>query len=1141
MSRLLVSWLFVMLLAATGWSQERGTPLFSDTFETTATFAENWSPKDKQIVSLDGQLVLPPSSTIQMRRETPLEFCVEMEVSMDMSHQPDKSTWGSAFGGFMIEGYRFMVLPAGHTWMIWKLPGWEKAHGKHVTIEGFEPGKPFQLTLMRSVDNGTATYRFWVNGTPAGDFVSTAPVPASTGDETYQPLDIFGYNVKLTIDSFTLYGVKHSADDSPNVIINSSFEHVQDGFPLYFCRGNSFRFAHSEEFLYEDYLQTWALDQNEAHSGKQSLQLVNDESARGHNLWAWGAGTVKGQPGVFSVWLKADRDDFPVWISYGKRQEVMVGTEWARYEVVNPELPGAGVYSPVTIAFNKQKGTLWIDDLQAEFLDSVDEADPEASRRHATDYRPSEQDELRFSQREEEPVRGPDITIPMLPEGVTPSMALDSWKDHAAKLDTFYFKEQQPRHQTEAYLACDTDHLYIGYRCQVDDLGMADGEAASRDSFSVFSGNSVEFFLDPAADGTYFQFALGANGTRVDIGKGGDVAWEGEWQSSVKANQEAGTVDYLITVPLATVADAAMGTRWLVNICRNDAEAKEHQAIAATPLLGYKQTAYWPYAELPAEVVARYSLGVTEAGYTDTGDGMTASLSLNNLTGRDHQVTAELYDAQDPSRLLGEQAVLLTKGRNDLTFQCPTQATRVRLNLSAGGASLADQTFALTRRNPVAMLGRLDYYMTEPQAIYRVSTHLPDLDSLTAVLTVAGLTVESPVTTSFDIAVPLARVPDGEHTARLTLKRGGESVIEVTAPLVKRPYRAGSTQVNHFTRSLQHDGEPVLPVSPFFVFVKHQSPEYAAGAVDWAHRYGFRFIHLLVDNRAVDQAVAAMERAREKGIRVILWTKYYERTDDEVAVLRQRLDMPNVLTQMVLDEPELGMASEDARAYLRKMRALFPYHPVHMNNTVLGIPNRYANLETDILMLDDYLTNRENRSVADVVEHADTMMEAGAEAGKPGYYFVVGGNFPLHHREPSYSEQIAQCYGNIATGVTGLSFFYGMPATQANWRACVQVNRELLALTDVLLSEERVGPAICSADPQTLRSLTRKRDGAVYVIACNIAEQGLGKVSFTLPAELNYAAEAEVMFEDRTVSISDGRFSDEYPGHTRHVYKINLQ
>jgi len=38
-----------------------------------------------------------------------------------------------------------------------------------------------------------------------------------------------------------------------------------------------------------------------------------------------------------------------------------------------------------------------------------------------------------------------------------------------------------------------------------------------------------------------------------------------------------------------------------------------------------------------------------------------------------------------------------------------------------------------------------------------------------------------------------------------------------------------------------------------------------------------------------------------------------------------------------------------------------------MNNTLIGIPARYANLTTDILMLDDYLTNREHRKVAEMI------------------------------------------------------------------------------------------------------------------------------------------------------------------------------
>jgi hypothetical protein len=60
-----------------------------------------------------------------------------------------------------------------------------------------------------------------------------------------------------------------------------------------------------------------------------------------------------------------------------------------------------------------------------------------------------------------------------------------------------------------------------------------------------------------------------------------------------------------------------MNSRWLVNICRNDSTVEEQVAITQTPILEFQRTEYWPYAQLPADVVARYSLGVTSGGYSD--------------------------------------------------------------------------------------------------------------------------------------------------------------------------------------------------------------------------------------------------------------------------------------------------------------------------------------------------------------------------------------------------------------------------------------------------------------------------------------------------------------------------------------------
>jgi len=1127
-------------LAVAASAQERGAPIFHDEFDTAATFAERWVPKSRNVKPEEGRVLIPNGGSLTMRSGTPLEFYAEMDITVDMSHQPDKAKWGQAFCGFRIEGFSFLILPSGNTWMIYKLTGFEKAHGKQVKIDEFEHKKPVRLTLIRKIVNATATYVYRVNGKDAGSFVSEAPVPLPAGNGEpgeYKPLEIFSYNVTMTLETFGLSSLRRSSEDSFNVVLNSSFEHVKDGFPLYFCR-SGFNCAKALTIPYEQFLSTWTLDTAEKHSGNQSLKMVFDESVSGQNLWAWGAGTVKDSPGVFSVWLKADREDFPVWLAYGKRKEVKVGTTWQRYEVVNPKLPGTGVYSPVTLSFNKMQGTLWVDDLQAEFLSLPDGAVPDDERTFATPYKPSELDKQKFGKSEELPVRAPEVTVPKLPEGFAPSGELDTWKDKAAKLDTFYFKLDPARNRTEAYLACDDQTLYIGYRCHVADLSAVNTNRDAHDSFSVFSADSVEFLLDPCADGQFYHFAVGAGGTRLDMGKGKDVAWNGKWDAKVKRNEALKCFDYEIAIPFASLSSAAMKTRWLLNICRNDSTVKEHLAVTRTPILGFKRTEYWPYARFPEEVVARYAVGALSGVYADDGDGTAVSLEVGNRTGKELPVRAELFDVQNNAGSLAGKDVLLKPGAKGIAFVSKVKTNRVRLALSANGSPLADQVVPLDKRNPVSMLGRLSYYMNEAEAVFSVRTTLADADKMTAALTVAGTTVSVPVSPEFKIAVPLKDVPDGTNDVTLVLTKDNQKVAETASTLVKRPYRAGAAQVNQFTRSLVHDGKPIFQFAPFFVFSKHQNKDYVVGAVDFVDRYGFRYLHLLVDNRAVEQSMWALARAQEKGMRVMLWTKYNELTDEECDTLRGKLDFPNIVSQMVLDEPELGMKSEDARAFLRKMRARYPYHPVHMNNTVIGIPNRYANLETDLLMLDDYLTNVENRAVPSVVNQTDIMWEAGKEEGKPCYYFLVGGNFPLHHREPSYDEQVAQTYGCIAAGCTGLSFFYGVPATPGNWKAYIQLNREVLALSDALLSEEAVLPATSSADPKTVRFITRKLGGCLYVVACNIGDKAVDKVTFALPSQSGYAGEAEVMFESRVVPVGDGKLTDTFAPLARHVYKV---
>ena len=252
-----------------------------------------------------------------------------------------------------------------------------------------------------------------------------------------------------------------------------------------------------------------------------------------------------------------------------------------------------------------------------------------------------------------------------------------------------------------------------------------------------------------------------------------------------------------------------------------------------------------------------------------------------------------------------------------------------------------------------------------------------------------------------------------------------------------------------------------------------------------------------------------------------------------------RWDVKSVIGTIVVDEPELWIKSEDCYRYLKSLRPFYPTRPMVMNNTIMGIPNDYAHLETDILMLDDYLTQDEQRTIADMMEAIDVMTKKGRELARPSFVYVESANYPLHPCEPTYAQQIAQCYAVLASGVNGV-VLWGLvpPATLGNWRAVKQLAKEFAVLENLILTEEPPPAVECAADRAKIRFRPAVKDGALTLVTCNIDEQSAGKVVFNLPPPFNAAGEAEVLFENRKVKIENGAIADEFAGHTRHVYSV---
>ena len=1134
-----MTWALPLVFLATGAGAiEPGTPIFSDSFDTPATFAENWITKG-QIESSDGRVEIV-SGTLTLRRDMPLEFYAECDLTLFM----DDPARPQGFGGMMIEGCRFQVKPEGRTFLVWPKMGDNRAAGKYLKIDGYEKGRSVRLGVYRVVKGDLASYTYFVNGRHSGSFVQKKP---DKKDDKYSPLCFTSWRVdRMQIDNFRLCTVKKDANESPNMVINSSFEHLQGNYPLYFGRSDA-NLNNYVDIPYESFIKAVSADDKEKHSGKYSLKIIADELAPSHTIWAHSAGTAPDRPGVLSVWLKSDRDDFLVTIAYGaSRKQVGVSRDWKRYEVVNPKLPRPFVYSPVTIRVKDANGTLWVDDMQAEFLENTPtQEDIDSGRVLASQYRPSELDKEKFAESSQS-VRAAPFSVPRLPASVSVG-ELDGWKGKAVKLDEFYHKNKPARNKTECYLACDARNLYIGYRCHVQDVSGISVEPHSRDWFGIFGGEGIEFFLNPESDGVYLHFAANAGNTLTDMGRGNDVSWDGKWKSVATINEKIGSIDYVVTVPFSELASPGMKAVWLLSLCRNDGALKENQTLYASERVRYKEPRLWPYVTLPAEVVKAYTIGAEKGFVSEAMNKVAVSFDLNNASGRSREIKAKLFDLENGATKIGERAFAFAPGAGKLSFAVKEATGKVELVFTENGERLASQRFVLEKRDPVSMLGRLSFYMDEPEAVFKVMTNLPDANTLTATLECAGKKVECAAAPVFKIALPLKDVESGTYEAKVTIRDKDKVLGSASGKLVKREYWEGATQINHFSRSLMHNGKSVFQFAPFvgdFHFSHKYTEKQVRNQLAILDKYGFKYAHVLVPFRkeeSIRAGAAFFDEAVKRDFKVMFWTNYRQVPEDRWPKLIATFNYPNILSQMIMDEPELGTPSDEALAYLCKMRPLFPYHPTHMNNTVLGIPNRYANLETDIIMLDDYLTNSENRSVASVVNSADLMWKCGAEAGKPCYYFLVCSNFPLHYREPSYAEQIAQTYGCLAAGCTGLSYFYGWPKTMDNWKAYLQLNRELMDLSEVITSEEDCSEAAASGDSQLMRIRAKKYDGYVYAIGCNIDSEPAGNVTMVLPCEFKYANKAEVLFEDREVQVQEGNIIDDFPPHTRHVYKVRIQ
>ncbi len=442
---------------------------------------------------------------------------------------------------------------------------------------------------------------------------------------------------------------------------------------------------------------------------------------------------------------------------------------------------------------------------------------------------------------------------------------------------------------------------------------------------------------------------------------------------------------------------------------------------------------------------------------------------------------------------------------------------------------------------PLELFTRYNYYMNEAHAVLIGRLNRPGLASLKGVLTVGNLEQEVALSNEFSVQIPLKQIPYGRHRVVFDIFDGPTKVLQGETTLVKKPFFKGATQIDHQRRCLIVDGKPTLIIAPLVEIHSgmNDKPELIERIVKFYSKHGFKTLMLVGNNDRLPAIKYFLRYANEAGIKTLNWPSTWRTRDTigpEQVVKAWKSD--STLAWLAIDEPELYAKSDEVEHFLTHFRKQTPYHPTFMNNTVGGIPARFAGLNTDILMLDDYLTNREGRKVKDIIKQADIMWNAGKKGRKPCFYFLVGNNMHNHYREPTYGEQIAQSYGSVIANCSGLAYFLGRPSYPENWRALKQLNAELLSLQEVIFSLEKV-PSV-SFSNRAVRFMTRKLNNKMYILAVNLTNRRIDE-NVSLPRSFTYQPQVKVEFEQRTISIKNNQFSDTFQPHQRHVYVLDIK
>lgn len=404
------------------------------------------------------------------------------------------------------------------------------------------------------------------------------------------------------------------------------------------------------------------------------------------------------------------------------------------------------------------------------------------------------------------------------------------------------------------------------------------------------------------------------------------------------------------------------------------------------------------------------------------------------------------------------------------------------------------------------------------------------------------------------IRIPInTGVITGIHRLTAEIKVSGSITKFIAATdLIKLDYKPNEVKTDRFTGGLIVNKRIFFPAG-FYCY----SPVYPTLPEEEVVK-GFNTLspYQKILPATFEERKAYMDRCSELGLKVhynllsvsggggvgsktegLTWSEKRALLLNEVESFR---DHPALLAWYIADEPNgYGIHPDTLEAIYRFIKKIDPWHPQSMVFMVPWLDSKNYINALDIVMADPYpipgspvtLPGNVARSLSNEFR------------GKRPVWMVpqVFGGGEIWSREPTIQELRAMTYQSVINGVKGIQYFVReglnlFPKSTALWNECGRISVEITEMAPWLLSDEITIPVKSASANIIVTSFVHK--GQLMIIAANRTNTPQ-KAEYTIDRSLQ--VRARVLFENRFISISGNRFSDQLSSLGTQVYLINLK